>query len=199
MMHPRLLALTICSVTASLSPSSLAATINVPPDQPTIQAAINAATSGSDEVLVAPGTYNEIIDLLGKAITVRSTGGAAVTTIDAGPVVDPGTGKPVVRCDSGEGPDTVLDGFTLTGGTGDPSLFGSGPVGGGMLNNASSPTVNNCVFVNNAATDGGGMYNLNSNVHVSNCTFTENTVTLDGGGMRNALGSSPLITNCIFE
>ena len=135
MKSPRLLALTICSVTASLSPSSLAATINVPADQPTIQAAINAATSGSDEVLVAPGTYNEIIDLLGKAITVRSTGGAAVTTIDG-----TGLSDSVVKCASGEGPDTILDGFTITGGTGGNTSESGDPVGGGMFNSGSNPT-----------------------------------------------------------
>ena len=48
-----------------------AAVINVPADQPTIQAAINAAVSGVDEVVVAPGTYNEIINFIGKAITVH--------------------------------------------------------------------------------------------------------------------------------
>ena len=53
-----------------------AAVINVPGDQPTIQAGINAAND-FDEVVVAPNTYNEIIDFLGKSITVRSSGGAA--------------------------------------------------------------------------------------------------------------------------
>ncbi len=65
-----------------------------------IQDAIDAAMSG-DEITVAPGTYNELIDLLGKGVTLRSSGGRDVTIIDAGPVPDPGTGKPVVRCDSG--------------------------------------------------------------------------------------------------
>ncbi len=50
---------------------SQAATINVPADQATIQAGINAAVSGVDEVVVAPGTYLEAINFLGKAITVR--------------------------------------------------------------------------------------------------------------------------------
>src|SRR6266700_1042933 len=47
-------------------------TINVPADQPTIQAAITLAQSG-DTVLVAPGTYLENNDFLGKAITVTSS------------------------------------------------------------------------------------------------------------------------------
>src|SRR6516164_7182077 len=56
-------------------------TIKVPADQPTIQAAINAANSG-DTVLVSPGTYYENINFNGKAITVTSSDGAAKTIID---------------------------------------------------------------------------------------------------------------------
>jgi gingipain R len=60
--------------------------INIPGDQPTIQAGINAASSG-DEVVVAPGTYtgtgNINVTFDGKDITVRSSGGAGVTTIQA--------------------------------------------------------------------------------------------------------------------
>ena len=47
-----------------------------------IQTAIDNAVD-TDEIVVAPGTYFETIDLLGKAIIVRSTGGADVTVIDA--------------------------------------------------------------------------------------------------------------------
>src|SRR5215475_381296 len=57
-----------------------ATVIHVPTDQPTIQAAINVANNG-DTVLVAPGTYQENIDFLGKAIKVTSSNGLAVTTI----------------------------------------------------------------------------------------------------------------------
>lgn len=46
-------------------------TIHVPGDQPTIQAAINAANTG-DTVLVSNGTYQENINFNGKAITVTS-------------------------------------------------------------------------------------------------------------------------------
>jgi len=57
---------------------SLAATIMIPNDQPTIQAGIDASVNG-DTVLLADGTYTGIgnynIDFNGKSITVKSSGG----------------------------------------------------------------------------------------------------------------------------
>jgi polygalacturonase len=51
-----------------------AATRRVPQDFAAIQTAIVAAQDG-DTVLVAPGTYFENINFIGKAIEVRSSGG----------------------------------------------------------------------------------------------------------------------------
>jgi hypothetical protein len=45
-------------------------TINVPDDQPTIQAAVDAAQPG-DLVLIAPGTYNEAVDVETENLTIR--------------------------------------------------------------------------------------------------------------------------------
>ena len=56
--------------------------IHVPGDQPTIQAAVGVAVAG-DTVIVAPGTYLENVDFLGKDITVRASGGPDVTTLRA--------------------------------------------------------------------------------------------------------------------
>src|SRR5690349_4799345 len=50
-------------------PATTPTTIHVPGDQPTIQAAINAAADG-DIVLVADGHYKENINFSGKAIRV---------------------------------------------------------------------------------------------------------------------------------
>jgi hypothetical protein len=85
------LALTITSVNRTD-----AATIRVPQDTSTIQQGINVAATG-DTVLVAPGTYFENINFLGKAITVQSEQGSDVTMIDGH-----NTSGPLVTFQSGE-------------------------------------------------------------------------------------------------
>ena len=185
-----------------------AAIINVPGDQPTIQAAIDIAVFG-DEVVVAPGIYTEAIDFVGKAITVRSSSGPVATTIRAA-----GPRDSVVKCVSGEGQTTVLDGFRITGannngGPGGLEIFGSSPTirncivagnlgsAGGMSNEDSSPAVINCIFIDNTGVGGGGMDNRSSDPMVVNCLFIDNTAAF-GGGMRNIFSSSPMIVNCAF-
>jgi parallel beta-helix repeat protein len=97
---------------AVLQAAALASTIHVPGDHATIQDGIDAAVNG-DTVLVAPGTYNEDIDFLGKAITVKSSGGSSATVIA-------GTGtSSVVTFQDFEGRDSVLHGFTVR--NGDPN------------------------------------------------------------------------------
>jgi hypothetical protein len=53
-------------------------------------------------------------------------------------IIDTQGNGSVVTCDSAEGPETVLDGFTITN--------GYAGYGGGMHNDGSSPTVTNCVL-----------------------------------------------------
>lgn len=77
----------------------------------TIDDALDDARSG-DIVSVAPCTYEGTVSFKGKAVSIVSTGGAAVTTIRATP------GEPVIKVKTGEGPGTLMDGFTLTGGGG---------------------------------------------------------------------------------
>lgn len=158
-----------------------------------IQDAIVASVNG-DEIIVAPGTYNELINFLGKGITLRSSGDREATIIDGA-----GLNDSVVKCVSGEGSDTVLDGFTITGGTGnlESPRFPNEFVGGGMLNVGSSPAITDCVFLSNAAArGGGGMYNEQGNPTVTRCLFELNN-SGDGGGMMNT-SSSPTVTDCVF-
>jgi parallel beta-helix repeat protein len=98
---------------------------------------------------------------------------------------------------SGTNETAVLDGFTITGGNANgPSPHDHG---GGMFNNAGSPTVINCNFSKNSALQhGGGMDNSDSHPKLTNCTFIGNAVEFKyGGGIRN-YNSTPTLINCIF-
>lgn len=133
--------------------STRAATvIHVPADKPTIQAGINAAIKG-DTVLVSPGTYNENINFRGKAITVKSSAGPKVTIIDGGGV------SAVVTFALKETLGSVLRGFTILNGLSGTST--SNYVGGGILINNASPTIQGNVIENNLAVYGGGGIGIN--------------------------------------
>ncbi len=156
-----------------------------PPHGPkrTIQAAIEAAAHG-DEILVWPDTYQERINLLGKAVIVHSQAGPEMTIIDG-----QRTGT-VVTCVNGEGPGTVVEGFTVTGGL--------ASLGGGMYNGGSSPTVRDCVFTDNEGEIGAAMRNQHgSSPLIERCSFIGNFATHAGGGMINSEGQ-PVIRDCLF-
>ena len=65
----------------SITAGAFATDLLVPSEYSSMQGAINAAVDG-DTVIVAPGTYNETMTISGKAITIRSSGGATATKID---------------------------------------------------------------------------------------------------------------------
>lgn len=103
-------------VVVGLSIPAMAATLNVPGDHATIQAAIDAAQSG-DVVIVAPGTYKERLRLK-AGITVKSEGDdaqgvlglkrAEATIIDGNFENAKGAGVEMAEA-------ATLDGFTVTG------------------------------------------------------------------------------------
>jgi len=179
---------------AVLMPLATAETITVPEDTKTIQQAIDLA-QGDDVILVLPGRYNESINFNGKAITVKSTKGSSVTTLDGWDLSDS-----VVKCVSGEGPSTILDGFTITGGTGNEELYSKNEtVGGGLLCLHSSPTILNCIFVSNESTyQGGAIFNGDrSNTVIQNCKIRSNK-SERGGGLYNSRGR-PVISDSKIE
>ena len=177
-----------------VSVQAAGAVINVPGlHGPTIQAAIDVAVNG-DEIIVAPGTYPESIDFLGKAITVRSSDPTDPAVV-MNTIID-GTGFfHVVLCVAGEGPETLLSGFVITGGNANGGAF---DIGGGMLIDNSSPTVTNCSFIGNTADNGGGMFNRSSSPTVINCPSSANNGDTNVGGMNNII-SGPTVTNCSFS
>jgi len=144
-------------------------TINVPADQPTIQAAINAANTG-DTVQVAPGTYAENINFGGKVITVTSSGGPSVTTIDGGALGS------VVTFSTRETANSVLNGFTIRNG------LQNGLSGGGIYISSASPTITGNVITGNHAAVGCGIYVSGGSPLIQNNTITGNDQTGAGDG-----------------
>jgi parallel beta-helix repeat protein len=100
----------LAALISGSGPALLAATLSVPTAYPTIQSAVTAAVAG-DIVAVEPGLYREAIHFGGKGITIRSTQGPAVTTIQ--PL---NSFQTVVSFLRGEPPTATLEGFTLRGG-----------------------------------------------------------------------------------
>ena len=168
-----------------LSFPATAVTIDVPDDQPTIQAGITAASAG-DTVLVACNTYYEHDIIMKSGVCLTSeTGLADCVTIDAQE-----EGR-VFYCDGVDSLASVV-GFTVTGGL-------TTQYGGGMLCMYSSLTLTSCTFSGNQANShGGGMYVGQSFVTLTDCTFSENESGY-GGGMSCWYSSSPTLTDCTFS
>ncbi len=111
-----------------------------------------------------------------------------------GPSYDDNTYQ--VATGSGTDATAVMDGFTITAGRAEGSP--ATRRGGGMYNDAGSPTVSNCTFSRNAASwEGGGMYNGSGSPTVTHCMFRKNGAG-GGGGMYND-GGSPTVTHCMFR
>jgi len=170
-----------------------ASTIRVPLDQPNIQSGIYAAGDG-DIVLVSDGTYmgngNRDLDFLGKRIIVRSENGADFCIIDC-----QGSSSSIHRgfyFHRGEGPYSVLRGFTIKNGY-------HYHYGGGIFCHNSSPTIEFNTISNNQGKAGGGIYCLNSTAIIDHNNIVQNNgsgpyYNLQGGGI-SCEDASPLITN----
>ncbi len=184
---------------------AVAATINIPADQPTIQAGIKAAVKG-DVVLVAPGTYVENIDFLGKAITVKSSAGPAKTIIDGN------AAAPVATFRTNETVHSILSGFTLQNGVGSVgggvSILNASPMitknvvrnsngghGGGIGVNFGSPVISYNTITTNSASFGGGVAIVGgSTAQIAHNTINKNTGG-DGGGLELFAAGAVVVEN----
>ena len=163
-------------VTLCFVASTKAATINVPSGQPTIQAGINAANTG-DTVLVAPGTYQENIDFKGKAITVTSSEGASVTTIEGS-----GADAPVVNFTTGEQRNSILSGFTIQNGgiqTGAIVVGGASPT---IMDNIITGNPCHAIYVNPGAALIEGNTISNTQAGSEFCSTNGTAILLGGSG-----------------
>jgi len=175
-----------------LSITAFSATHYVPDNYATIQGAIDASSNG-DVVIVKPGTYVENIDFLGKAITVQSEKGAAVTIIDGNQANN------VARFTNSEGRDSVLEGFTLTNGF---ATTDTNNQGGGIYLDSSSPSIlRNIVFGNYAPNDGGGIYtkDVSSPAIVGNHVINNICDDRGGGIYISSYSTAEVVNNLIVS
>jgi predicted outer membrane repeat protein len=192
---------------------NLSATIiNIPANQPTIQAGINVAVD-TDTVLVQPGIYVENINYNGKNITVASL---FLTTQDttyiSQTIIDGDQTGSVVIFENGEDSTAVLCGFTITNGNydigGGINCTNSNPklkhlyitentasiMGGGIRFSNSSSALIEVSITNNFSYNGAGIYCSNSNVNILDLFLSDNIAESDGGGIK-FYNSDPILEN----
>ncbi|MCX6163859.1 MAG: T9SS type A sorting domain-containing protein [Ignavibacteriae bacterium] len=162
---------------------------NVPGTYTTIQSAINASVNG-DTVLVEPGTYFENINFRGKKIVLTSKfyqsnnlSHIQSTIINGSTPINPDSASCVIFR-NGEDSTTVLQGFTITGGTGtkwaDEHSAGTYREGGGILIALCSPIIRYNIIKNNEAINSSGLYGAG------------------GGGIRAGDGNPKILNNIIM-
>lgn len=168
---------------------SQAKIIRVPADSPTIREGIRTSSNG-DTVLVSPGEYFENINFRGKKIVVtslwyldRDTSFIRTTIINGSQPLHPDSASCAIFS-SGEDASTVLQGFTLTGGTGtkwrDIHNGFSYREGGGILIELSSPVIRYNLIINNKA-----------------IATTGGVQSAGGGGIRIGDGNPQILNNII--
>lgn len=164
-----------------------------------IQTALDAVSQAGALVLVSNGVYssggrvvygamtNRVA--ITNAITLRSVNGPAVTTIAGRSDPISTNGNAGVRCVYA-GANSMLSGFTLTGGhTRTNGHWAAEQYGGGVWCDPSV-VVSNCVISSNSALYGGGGAYQGTLI---NCTITNNSTGGWGGG-----ADSAALSNCVL-
>ena len=171
-----------------LSFPSWGVVIDVPGDQPTIQDAIDVATTGAT-VVVHPDTYFENINFNGKTIVVRSTDPTSPPVV-ASTIIDGGSSDSVVTFAGTELTTCVLSGFTIT--------YGRAEYGAGVNGNGTLATIQyNTISTNSVCTTftlGGGLYDCDGSI--LNNVISDNEAT-SGGGLCRCDG--PIQNNTICD
>jgi len=171
---------TVVSPRGTLLPA-IPGMLRVPEDQPTIQAAIDAALPG-ETVVVAPGFWDERIHIRDKAITLRGVSGAERTTLSG-----TGSAGPVITVEGALARGTRIEGLTVSGGYGEH--------GHGILVRGADLALRESRLERNASS---GVFNDGGEVTLFGCTLDSNTSPVAGGGVR-AMGGDTTLVNCTIS
>jgi hypothetical protein len=157
-----------------------------------IQDAIDVVAADCGEIEVGDGTYAEAIDFSGTAVRLYAA--------DDATIAGDGTGS-VVRFASGESVDSVIDGFTITG--------GGGLEGAGIFIDGSDPEIRNNTITGNhtdALGTGGGIAMLDSYARIFDNIISDNEACYggteeycDGGGIFIRGGAPDVDGNTIVD
>lgn len=177
----------------------------------TIQAAINATTTFT-RIEVVEGTYDEIIDYGAQDIQLVALGSPAKTVLKA-TACTTSSPCPVVSIRQGQTGSTLLEGFTIEGGTGAPcnpdgaltDLPSTGfTCGGSVVIEGSTPWLKGLTLKGGQANIGGGIFITGEqeqmpflqNVSIRNsAAAVSDTFEGGNGGGLAVLGSSPWLRN----
>src|SRR6266567_4116744 len=183
-----------------------AAVLRVPGDYPAIQKAIDNSRNG-DLILVSPGVYNENINFKGKAITVSSTN-AADPDVVKNTIIHAAGKSSAVTFATAETSNSVLAGFTITGGYGtlNASLGTNIYWGAGVYCYFASPTILGNIITANLAPKGDvsdAGYGCGIACIGSGALITRNRITANsgyaGGGILIYLGNARIVSNLIYN
>ncbi len=149
----------------------------------TIGAAMDRAFSG-DVVRVRPGTYRENVTVTAG---VRLLGDDTLTTI-----IDGAGAGPVVRMIASD-PDTLVTGFTITGGRSNIGLGGGVLMSGAGVLMGNVISGNRVVGVPDLAGSGAGVFVSGTGLVLDNLIYCNEALIGVGGGLSVGSGT-PLIT-----
>jgi predicted outer membrane repeat protein len=157
----------------------------------TIQEAVDAAAA-NDEIWVKQGTYSLASQInISKYVGLYGGFGGTETNRDQRDWVTRVTtidGQGSINCFL-VSTDFAIDGFTISNGK--RAITISAPAG-----ITANTTIQNCIFINNAASNGGAIDSYHGNVLMTNCRFEGNTGG-SGGAIHN-ISSSFSIQDCTF-
>jgi len=150
-----------------------------------IQDAIDFSVDG-DIIMVHPGTYDEPLDLKGKAVQIKAVPG------EQAPVISANQQNSVITINQNESTQTVISGFIIEN--------GRAGNGGGILIDGSSPIIENCIVQNNLALImGGGIYITNGAAPVfENVQVLNNECDGSAAGIYIEANAEPQMSNIVI-